>query len=579
MKKTIYLYVSIIILAVLATFLGYKTYQSFAIGIVSCCVVLIPVVYSVIPLIKEQKQKYYSNKNRITNSIFTDREEDLKDIIRILNIQEHCVQITGTEQQCGKSWMAKRLCDYINFPKDSEFKGVGIKCTYLKADYIDMDKYNEKEFNDYFTSNNITPKTVLIFDNVDNFELIWGKQKLFHFQMVYILKEGSEPLLSTHMMSNFQPQHIGKLQQKINESYPGICTLTQSEIDVLYRMTEGNIGHITALLSEQKCVSWIKDLAQKQSTEYEVELEKIEMKLLIGKYQDGQKLLDEFGQKYKKDLENNNHLAYLYYLILSDCEHLLNHYEEALDILSIVEQPVYKKYNNAFEIELHKAHYFKHIWRCNDSLQILTALKFKSFSAIVDTLGILLAMYFINDLHVPGTQDSSLQVFSQQFILATNSELPTNNNDLNKLKRNKPIYTFYNHKPNDETELINMIDDVIAVYASENNRLLANAYFIKVELYRMYQKYEKALTEYKRCTNITIDNNLKLQTNLIMYYLIKVKKLDLDFELMTDNEINNLCEHNPYSHIVRHRIRNIELDDSNAAQIQEEIDTRIMPIL
>ena len=48
---------------------------------------------------------------------------------------------------------------------------------------------------------------------------------------------------------------------------------------------------------------------------------------------------------------------------------------------------------------------------------------------------------------------------------------------------------------------------------------------------------------------------------------------------MSENEFTELSQNNLYSHIVRHRIRNIELGDSNAVQIQEQIDSRIMPIL
>lgn len=144
-----------------------------------------------------------------------------------------------------------------------------------------------------------------------------------------------------------------------------------------------------------------------------------------------------------------------------------------------------------------------------------------------------------------------------------------------KLKRYKPIFIFYDKKPSKEEMLIQCIDEVIKVYEGENNRLRANAYFIKAEIYRLYKQYDKSVIEYKHCMDVTIDNNIRLQTNLIMYYLIKVKGLNLDYELMPDNEINNLCQDNAY----RHRIRNIELGDPNAAEIQEQIDTRIMPIL
>ena len=32
------------------------------------------------------------------------------------------VQLSGKDSQCGKSWLALKLVDYINYPKDEEFK-------------------------------------------------------------------------------------------------------------------------------------------------------------------------------------------------------------------------------------------------------------------------------------------------------------------------------------------------------------------------------------------------------------------------------------------------------------------------
>ena len=527
----------------------------------------------------EQRKLKRLRKNKLTESIFTDREEDLEDIIRILNIKEHCVQIAGDEEQCGKSWMAKRLCDYINNQNDPEFKNIKRKCSYVTADYLDMDSYTEKELDAYFKDNIVTNKTVLIFDHVDNFKAILSKQRQFHFQMIYILKDSINPSLTMHTMSAFSKKHIEELQRKIKEYYPGISTLTQNEVDTLFQLTDGNIGRITALLSEQKCVLWIKDISNRKTTEYEEQLHKIKMDILVGKYQTARQQLLRFEAVYKDDFYNNIHLAYKYNLMLSDCEHMLNQYQTALDILSIIELKPYTKYNLDFEIKLHKAHYNKHLWNCNEALEILGKINDRSFAALVDSLGILTAKYFVNDLFVPNSSNDSLEEFNKKFQMATNSSLVHNNYDEYKLKRYAPVFFFYKEKPTKEEQLIQMIDEVIKIYESENNRLRANAYFVKAEIYRLYRQYEKAIVEYKRCLDITVDNNIKLQTNLMIYYLIKIKKINLDFELIPENELNELSQNNVYSRIVRHRIRNIELGDPNATQIREQIDSRIMPIL
>lgn len=568
-----------IFLMIMATIIGYSAYKNMWIGLISVFVVIIPSVYSLIPLIVEQRKLKSFRKNRLTESIFTDRKEDLEDIIRILNIKEHCIQITGEEAQCGKTWMAKRLCDYINNQKDPEFRNMKLKCTYITADYLDMDNYTEKELDAYFKDNIVTNKTVLIFDHVDNFTVILGKQRQFHFQMIYILKNNVTQALTTHTMSAFSQKDIEELQHKIKKCYPGISNLTQNEVDTFFQLTDGNIGRITALLSDQRCVLWIKDISNKKATEYEERLHKIEIDIRSGYYQDARQKLSKFESDYKSDFHNNVHLSYKYNLILSNCEHMLNQYQTALDTLSIIELKPYQQYNLDFEIELYKAHYNKHLWNCNEALEILENIKDRSFAALVDSLGILTAKYFVDDLFVPNSSDDSLEEFYKRFQKARNSSLKHNDYDDYKLKRYLPIFFIYKEKPVQEDQLINMIDEVIKIYESENNRLRANAYFVKAEIYRLYKKYENAVTEYKRCLDTTFDDNIKLQTNLMVYYLVKIKKIELDFELMPENALSELSKNNKYSRIVRHRIRNIELGDSNAVQIQEQIDSRIMPIL
>ena len=578
-KTTCLLYGSLIVLAIFATIIGFIAYGNLWAGVLSTVIVMIPAVYSAIPFIREWHQLKNARKNRLTESIFTDRMSDLEDIIRILNINEHCVEIAGNEEQCGKSWMAKRLCDFINNPNDSDFKNIQCKCHYVKADYLDMDSLTDNEFNKYFIDNIVTNKTVLIFDHVVKISVILDKQKQFHFQMIYILKQRVDLALTTHTMSEFPQNHIDDLQRKIGEIYPNISTLTQTEINTLFQLTDGNIGRITALLSEQKGVSWIKDISNNAPTEYEKCLHKIELDIIVGKYQIARKNLLKFEAEYKNDFNSNMHLTYKYNFILSNCEHMLNQYETALATLSIIEIPMYKKYNKGFKIELQKAHYNKHLWNCNEALEILDNIKDNSFAALVDSLGILAAKYFINDLSVPYSSDNSLEEFKNKFYKASNSSLKRDDQDNYKLKRYEPIFLFYDKKPKKEDILLQSIDEVIKAYEGENNRLRANAYFIKAEIYRLYQQYDKSILEYKRCTDVTTDDNIRIQTNLMIYYLIKVKGIKLNYELMPDDEISRLCQDNVYSCIVRHRIRNIELNDPNATEIQEQIDSRIMPIL
>jgi len=236
-------------------------------------------------------------------------------------------------------------------------------------------------------------------------------------------------------------------------------------------------------------------------------------------------------------------------------------------------------YNKNYEIELHKAHYCKHLWRCDEALGILRAIKDVSYSAIVDSLGILAAKYFINDLHVDYTDKSSIEVYKDYFICAESSNLTHTQADSYKLLRHKSVYEFYVHRDLDLAELIFYINKNITLYKAENNRLLANAYFIQGEIYRMYKEYDNAIISYKNCLNITHDNNIIIQVNLMVYYLKFIKKLSLDFDIINNENIYKICQYNNYADKIYRKIKCIELNDPNAEEIITCFDTRIMPIL
>ncbi len=55
MKKTMYLYCSMVFLAIIATIVGFNAYNNMWIGLLSAFVVVIPSVYSLIPLIMEYR--------------------------------------------------------------------------------------------------------------------------------------------------------------------------------------------------------------------------------------------------------------------------------------------------------------------------------------------------------------------------------------------------------------------------------------------------------------------------------------------------------------------------------------------
>lgn len=570
---------SCVFLAIIAAILGYKQYGNWIIALISLFIVVIPALYSLIPLFEEQRHVLNKSKNRLTDITFTDRHDDFEKIVRKLVFPDHVLEIKGRNAQCGKTWLAKRLCDYINFPKDEINAEIDIKCPYKRAFYLDMKEYSEKELNAFFKQELINPNVVLIFDHVTDLNLLLTKQSLYHFQLVYILKDSEISGFLSHTVSDFKAEYIGELQQKIRKNYPGLSDITEDEIKILHKLTNGNIGKITALLSEERCIRWIKDIGNDVPTEYDEKLWKIQATLYVGRYQDAKKELIQFKNEYKDSFQENNDLFYKFILMSSDCEHLLNRYDDALNILSIAENIPYRLKTDPFKIELYRAHYLKHLWKCDDALTILQNLKGKSYNAIVDSLGILLAKYFIDDLHVPMSESNALEEFLNFYMIALMSNLQHSNDETLKLKRCTPIYNFYKMHPIDSTQLIEQIDEVISTYSAQHNRLLANAFFIKGELLRLYEDYENAIINYQKCLTVTIDNNIIVQVNLMVYYLEKCKHIHTTYELMDMAKILEICQNNHYAERVYQRIRCIELHDSNSKEIQECFEHRIMPIL
>lgn len=541
--------------------------------------VLIPAIYSLIPLIKESLLIVNRSKLRLTSEIFTDRENDLKHLLSILSSQDHRIEIKGKEESCGKTWLAMRLCDYINNPKDMPLCLSKIKIPYKRAFYLDLQNNGVEKLDTLFKSNIVNPKDVIIFDHVDKIETLISMQERYHFQMVYVMKQPVEIDFSSHHISNFNVENMEILHDKIRSTYPNLDELTKKEFNILFELTNGNIGRISGVLGEQRSIKWLKDIANGSRTDYEMELDKIQIELFVGHYKSAEEKLRKFNSEYNDAMKNIMYIKYEYLLMYSDCEHLLNNYNEALNILYFIETQDYSKYNKNYEIELHKAHYCKHLWRCDESLSILRNIKDESYSAIVDSLGILAAKYFINDLHVDFSDKNSIEVYKDYYICAENSELTHTQADSYKLMRHKSVYKYYTHGDSDLTELISDINNIITIYSAENNRLLANAYFIQGEIYRLYKKYDQAIVSYKNCLVVTHDNNIIIQVNLMVYYLKVIKKLSLDFNTIDDEAITKICECNNYADKVYRRIKCIELGDPNANEIINCFDSRIMPIL
>ena len=582
MKNTkILLYILIIsgVLLILSHIVvNYKEESSYSV-ILGVILIIIPFIYTVLPIIKEYLLKINNSKNRLSSNTFTDRCQDLQNLVAVLS-QEKVIMLTGKSSQCGKSWLVKKLFDCINNPKDFEFKGINIK-QIKKAYYLDMRDKNEEYIDTFFENNIITNKTLIIIDHISNIDCIFSKQELYGFFLIYVTKNIISTKGKNYCISEFDPQYIPDLQNNIKKNYTNIDTLNKNEIQVLYDLTSGNIGKIHFLLEHQEYVEWIKKINKKEPTSYDKELNTIQLELFIGEYANSKKLLDQFYNTYSNVLSKNNDLYFKYYLMRSDCEHLLNNYQNALDILLTLKKEELMIYNNNYSLEILEAHYYKHLWECDVALEILKAIENYTISGFTDSLGILVAKYFIDDLVVPYSKLDTLSVFLNTLEFCEKSKLPKTKKDLLKIERNKSIYLYYKGNYT-KKEILAPIDSVILKYTSQNDRLLANAYFIRAEINRLFCNYKQALIDYENCIKRTEDNNIKIQVNIMKYYLKNIKKITRlkSKDSLSKEEIITLCKNkNNYGLKLIHRINSIELEDPQKDKIIECFDTRIMTIL
>lgn len=579
---------SFVVLLIISFVLNYKQYSySLSIMIVSATGIIITSFYSFIPLFNYYKQKDNNKKNRLSDYTFTDRHYDIHHIIELLVCKEHTIEITGKEEQCGKTWLAKKLCDYINLGYDEKPQNIkeylNIKTSIKKAYYIDMNNKTNEVINCFFEKHIINKKVLLVFDHVNDIDYIISKQRIYHFQLVYILNINTNAVsLYQHEVSKFDENNIPLLQDKIIKTHPKIERLTKNEIEILYEITNGNVSKIHKLLSRSEYIQWINDITQNTNTDYDIELNKIQLDLYVGNYQAAQASIKTLENKYKDIYHSNYDLLFKIKLIASDCEHLLNNYENALAIISVLETKELKKFNKNFTIELHKAHYYKHLWKCNEALSILKNIENETFSGMSDALGVLSSKYFINDLYVQDSNESSLEIYKKTYIKAKNSNMGKSDEETLKLKRHEAIVKYYSQEGSFD-ELIKITNTVIDAYKAKNSRLLANAYFVRAEINRMFKKYENTILDYNRCLSVTDDNNIKIQVNIMLYYLNKIKKIHLDNfpEYMSKSEISSLCcnKKNKYGEILVRKINSIELNDPEYKQIIKCFDTRIMTIL
>ena len=148
--------------------------------------IIIPYVYTSIPIIYERYKENNSLKNRLSENTFTDRQTDLQNLISLLH-NHKIIQLTGNERQCGKSWLALKLIDCINHPNDVDFiHHHSLKKLFKRIYYIDMKQKSDSDINYFFENNIVTNKTLIIIDHIKKVDYIFSKQEAYNFSLIFI---------------------------------------------------------------------------------------------------------------------------------------------------------------------------------------------------------------------------------------------------------------------------------------------------------------------------------------------------------------------------------------------------------
>ena len=420
---------------------------------------------------------------------------------------------------------------------------------------------------------------LLIFDNVKDLTFIMTQYKKYEFTFIYILDSDKNCNNVVHKVSEFGVTHIPALQEKILYIYPLIAELNESQSKVLHKLTDGNINKIVTMLSSKQYIDWIIDINEKKQTEYDILLQSIEIELFCGHYKKAKEELQEFNKNNENEIKLNADLYFKYTLIKSDCEHLLNNYSDAKDIITTLNSN--SEFNKNFTLQLSLAHYYKHLWKSNDALKILEDIYGKTNAAIVDSFGILLSQYFINGTANKHDYPNSLKSFLDLFVYLDSNNLSPISSDCAKKERYKVYYNYYSSSNPDYDEIIVLADNLIKEYRESGNRLLANAYVLRGEINRLFEKYDFAEIDYEQSLLATDDRNIYTQVHLMRYYISSIKKKNFKrkLPLHTKQELVKLCDNNKYNDILFSLINSIELQDENASKIIKNFDEKIMIIL
>ena len=546
--------------------------------------------------------KLISDENKIRKKLeiyaFTDRETELGAVCEILKqwAEEYLTKpicILCDTNATGRTYFLLKIWHTVisksDFNKNLKSGKINYKTwrKIKKIVYIDcLDNSEEtKKLIDKINYRTHKKNHIYIFDNLNDniYDTVIKKFNLMKF--IYSCDSTSKEIKDLNCepvsLSRFQKNDVMLYHKKINNF--GL-NLKPENFNKIMDFTQGNIKQISKIFDTRKNINAFLAL-ETSNDEFKKILTDVEFKLLIGDYGDALVELDKNKEKFL-----NTYIKYLfnYRLLRANCLHLLNRYEDAILELSILMNnflqtenfedveidEVYKSFNKDHIVDIRLAHYEKHMGNFVNALHLLE--KIKTVQAKLDMLGIYAADYFLNE--------QSYSEFINTYEELQGKIKSMSEEQLNKFYRYSPVYFYLK-----EGKIFhNDLDKCINYYEKTKDHLIANALFMKAELFRLNNSLKNATKLYQQCLEYAYsfkDENLKLQVSLMINYLITTRKIKFNQKENTPNlsivQIKNIAlkYKMDYNYNCACYFNSVNLSDTEWRSKTKKIDHRIFIIL
>lgn len=363
--------------------------------------------------------------------------------------------------------------------------------------------------------------------------------------------------------------------EEIQNYFRRMIKLDNAEAVAIKNMTGGSPKKIEYNLRNPEIGGHIADIAmRKYKTEFQEKLDDVSEILTHGNYAQAENALNNLGEKYGELLQNNYLLNYDYTILKADVLHLLNNYIPAQKKLDILYCKEYSVYDNDNTVDQRYAHYYKHMGKFDDAIDLMKKCNKKYKLISLNILSILsdLLNYDGHDLDARIIAYKAVPSGAAGEYLADLNEIYKFYSAFPQLTNTAYEYYHryydiadwlkqYNNKGYGKIKCINpyLAKNAFYVMQSRADRLEANDRFIIAEMDRvnfiqtnpanLADKLKSLIPEYLYIWYLSIKNhdyNLQSEVEAILFYLEKVYNINNNLNIDIAKVKRKCTEKNMY---------------------------------